>query len=349
MNVTLPTIPSRANGPARNAILQIHPSLRCNLSCTHCYSSSGPAVRTALDVRVVCDVITDAAAMGYKVVSISGGEPFLYKELHNILVHAKSLGLRTTVTTNGFFTGKERLNRLYGLIDALAISLDGIPEIHNKMRGSGHAFMRLEAGLKYVRKAEIPFGFIHCLTQRNWEHLLWVASFAAKSKACLLQIHPLELAGRANDKMIGEAPEDEVLAKVYILALMLANKYEGTMKVQLDLLYRDHIREEPGLVYAEKLEDKFSQATPAQLLGLLVLEANGTIVPLSYGFSRNYKLCNVKEQSLARAWPCYLVNGYPKFQTLCRLVWSELCGPQAPLLSNWYEVIVTRSHRVLVQ
>jgi MoaA/NifB/PqqE/SkfB family radical SAM enzyme len=339
----LPT-PSGASGPARNAIIQIHPSLRCNLSCAHCYSSSGPAVSTELDAAVVCEVISDAAAMGYQVVSVSGGEPMMYGGLDEVLAHAKSLGLRTTVTTNGFFTGQKRLERLRELVDVLAVSLDGPPELHNEIRGSARAFERLEAGLKNVLKAGIPFGFIHTLTRRNWEHLLWVAEFAAASGAQLLQIHPLELAGRAGSQMTSDAPEEDIRAKVYILAFALADKYGDTMKVQLDLLYRDHLREEPGLVYAGESDGESGGAAPAQSLGLIVLEADGTVVPVSYGFSRSYRLCNVKEQRLADVWPDYLTNGYPAFRDLCRQVWDELSAPDAPLLSNWHEVIVSRSH-----
>jgi len=337
-------LPSGTPGPARKAIIQIHPSLRCNLSCAHCYSSSGPMVRTELDVVTVCEVISDAAAMGYQVVSISGGEPMMYGGLDKVLTHAKSLGLLTTVTTNGFSTGQERMSRLRELVDVLAISLDGPPEIHNEIRGSARAFERLEAWLKIVRQAEIPFGFIHTLTQRNWEHLLWVAEFAATNGAHLLQIHPLELAGRAGSEMSRDAPADDVLAKVYVLVFALAGKYGETMKVQLDLLYRDHLREEPELVYAEEPEGKPDQTTLAQSIGLLVLEPDGTVVPISYGFSRRYRLCNVKEQRLADAWPVYLSNGYPAFRALCRCVWGELCAPDAPPLSNWYEVIVSRSY-----
>src|SRR5271168_4985172 len=97
-------LPGGASGPARTAILQIHPSLRCNLSCAHCYSSSGPAVRAELDAFTICRVISDAAAMGYRVVSVSGGEPLMYSALDKVLGHAKSLDMLTTVTTNGFFT-----------------------------------------------------------------------------------------------------------------------------------------------------------------------------------------------------------------------------------------------------
>jgi Fe-coproporphyrin III synthase len=300
--------------------------------------------RTELDATTVCEVVSDAAAMGYQVVSVSGGEPLMYGGLDKVLAHARSLGLRTTVTTNGFFTGQGRLDRLRKLVDVLAISLDGPPQIHNEIRGSAHAFERLEAGLENVRKAGIQFGFIHTLTQRNWENLLWVAKFAARNGARLLQIHPLELTGRAGSQMAGDASGDDVLAKVYVLAFALASKYGDTMKVQLDLLYNDHLREEPGLVYAEEPQGKRDPTTAAQVLGLLVLEPDGTVVPVSYGFSRRYQLCNVKERRLADAWPEYLANGYPEFRALCRRVWSELCAPDAPLLSNWHEVIVSRSY-----
>jgi Fe-coproporphyrin III synthase len=337
-------VPGGASGPARRAILQIHPSLRCNLSCSHCYSSSNPMARTELDVTTVCEVISDAATMGYQVISVSGGEPLLYGGLDEVLAHARSLGLRTTVTTNGFFTGHDRFGRFSKLVDVLAISLDGPPQIHNEIRGSAYAFERLEAGLENVRQAGIQFGFIHTLTQRNWQHLLWVAEFAAENGARLLQIHPLELTGRAARQMAGEASEDDVLAKVYILAFALANRYGDKMKVQLDLLYRDHLREEPGLVYAEDPQRQREQTIPAQALGLLVLEPDGAVVPVSYGFSRRYKLCNVKEQRLVDAWPHYWANGYPEFRALCHRVWDELCASDAPLLSNWHEVIVSSSH-----
>ncbi len=128
----------------------------------------------------------------------------------------------TTVTTNGFFSGQERLNRLRKLVDVLAISLDGPPEIHNRIRGSAHAFERLEGGLENVRNAGIPFGFIHTPTQRNWEHLLWMAELRRQQRGAPAQIHPLEVAGRAASQMTGEAPGDDVLAKVYILAFALA-------------------------------------------------------------------------------------------------------------------------------
>src|ERR1039457_6235914 len=70
--------PFESCGPTGQRILQIHPTLRCNLQCEHCYSSSGPWSREELDLDVVNNVVSDAARMGYGVLSVSGGEPFLY-------------------------------------------------------------------------------------------------------------------------------------------------------------------------------------------------------------------------------------------------------------------------------
>src|SRR5262249_39165844 len=287
---------------------------------------------------------SDAAAMGYKVVSVSGGEPLIYRGLETVLDHAKAVGLQTTVTTNGFFIGQGQLSRLRGLVDVLAISLDGPPELHNELRGSPQAFERLRGNVENLRNAGIPFGFIHTLTSRNWEHLLWTAEFAAENEAGLLQIQPLELNGRAKTQMTTETLPDDVLAKVYILAFALASKYSDTMKVQIDLFYREHLIEDPSMVYADELSQQLDQIVPTQLLGLLVLEPDGNVVPVAYGFSRDYAVCNIRETSLYEAWSQYLATRYSSFRSLCRRVWIELCEPNAPWLTNWHEKIVASSH-----
>src|SRR3954447_14006106 len=85
----------------RQRTIQIHPSLRCNLACQHCYSLSGPAERAELSRVLVNDLIDDATGEGYTTLAISGGEPTLWPGLHSTLARAKSNGLITTLTSNG--------------------------------------------------------------------------------------------------------------------------------------------------------------------------------------------------------------------------------------------------------
>src|SRR5262249_36752110 len=174
-------------GPAQDSIVQIHPTRRCNLRCLHCYSSSGPEQRDQLDASILERAITDAYAEGYRVASFSGGEPILYKDLPRLLRHAKSGGMRTTVTSNGMLLDERRLQGLAGVTDVLAISLDGIPESHNQMRASERAFETMTERLPAVRASRIPFGFIFTLTMYNVNEVEWAAEFAFQQGARLFQ------------------------------------------------------------------------------------------------------------------------------------------------------------------
>jgi molybdenum cofactor biosynthesis enzyme MoaA len=344
MNAASPNS-TKTCGPTGQRILQLHPSLRCNLCCEHCYSSSGPEVRAELDPAMVCGLVSDAARMGYQVVSFSGGEPFLYSGLREVLRHAKSLDLRTTVTTNGYFLQPRRLESLRDFVDVLAVSLDGPPELHNRLRGSPQAFDRLCGGLQSLRSSGLNFGFIHTLTQQTWEHLLWIAEFAATSGARLLQLHPLEMAGRAEGRLGELCAEEDGLAKAYLMATALAAKYSESMTVQVDLLHREQMMRAPETVYADELPDGWDAIAPADLLGLIVMEADGAMVPISYGFSRRYQICSLKENGLDQGWQSFLHQGYPEFRRVCRELFEELVAPNQRPLFNWHERVVARSHR----
>jgi len=295
----------------------------------HCYSRSGPWAREELDLKAVNQAVSHAALMGYKVLSVSGGEPFLYSGLSRVLRHARAEGMRTTVTTNGYFLSARYLEPLRDALDGLAISLDGPPEIHNRMRASPQAFDRLCTGLEELRACSVNFGLIHTVTRETWIHLLWIAEFAARNGAGLLQLHPLELAGRAEEALRDVAPADDVLSKTYLPAAALAAKYRGVMAIQTDLLHRDQVLCDPGLIYSGSTDELWEWSIPAQLLSVMVPEPDGVTVPLTYGFSRHYKICNVKQRMLCEGWPLFVRDIYPRLRQLCQNVFDELTAPGA--------------------
>jgi sulfatase maturation enzyme AslB (radical SAM superfamily) len=230
------------------------------------------------------------------------------------------------------------------LIDVLAVSLDGPPELHNRLRGSASAFDRLCAGLDNLRASGLKFGLIHTLTRETWEHLSWIGEFAAAHGAQLLQLHPLEMAGRG-ESLGGLCAEEDGLAKAYLVATALAAKYSPSMTVQVDLLHRDQVMRNPQMVYADELSGDWNASPPADLLSLLVMEADGTVVPLSYGFSRHYQVCSLKEQRLDQGWRSFLNQRYPDFRQLCRSLFEELTSPDQRPLFNWHERVVARSQQ----
>jgi len=322
-------------------ILQLHPTRRCNLRCLHCYSLSGPEERDLLSYDVLADALSDASEQGYKVASFSGGEPILYKELGRLLLHAKSLGMRTTVTSNGMLLEGARLEMLAGCTDVLAISLDGIPDSHNRMRASHQAFERMQANLEGVRQSGIDFGFIFTLTLYNVNELDWCAQFALEQGAKLFQIHPLEEVGRAAEVLIGERPDEVESAYAFLEADRIRKEYGDRLFVQLDVFHRELVQRFPARFYADA--DGDGKTTLSECVTPLVVEADGMVVPIEYGFSREFAVGSLLDARLKDLAPVWIETRHAAFRQLCRNVYQEACTPSSLPFLNWYELVGARS------
>jgi Fe-coproporphyrin III synthase len=329
------------SGPVATPVLQIHASLRCNLACAHCYSHSSPTAAAAVPISAICRLIEDAAELGYRAVAFSGGEPLVYPWLPEALRKAGSLGLRTSITTNGTLLDPARLTALADLVSLFAVSLDGPPALHAEIRGSPIAFDRLLQGVANLRAAGTRFGFLHTLTRRSWEHLPWLADFAQSNGAGLFHIHPLEMFGRAAETMRDQTPDDEVLMRAYLLSLALLARYKDQMSIQVDLIHRDQALRNPARFYAT---DHYSETgRAADLLGVVVLEPDGALVPIAYGFSRCFTICNIRDEGFASAWTRYVETGYPALRRLCRATLDTVASAAMPSLFNWHDLIVQQS------
>jgi MoaA/NifB/PqqE/SkfB family radical SAM enzyme len=324
--------------------IQIHPSRLCNLSCLHCYSFSSPKERGALGVALLSDALSDAADEGYDYVSISGGEPLLYKPLKTLLINAKDIGYKTAITTNGMLLNEGHLEKLGGVTDFIAVSLDGIPESHNRMRNSEMAFEKMSENLELLRDSAIPFGFIFTLTQYNLHELDWVINFALEQGAKLLQIHPLENNGFASEQLIDEFPDRTESAYAYLYSGTMVQKLNGKLAIQIDYANRTLVQEEPNQVYV--FDQKPTYTTPlADCLGRLAIEPDGTIVPIQYGFSRNYALGNIQNTNFKKLANDWKKNKMYNFYDLCESVYQEVIDDSKPFVFNWNEIIAAASNR----
>lgn len=322
-------------------ILQVHPTRRCNLRCLHCYSNSAPEQRDTLEYQDLEDVLTDAREQGYLTASFSGGEPVLYRKLGSLLRHAKAISMGTTVTSNGMLLNQARLASLADCTDVLAISLDGVPESHDRMRACAGAFDAMAANLDLVRASKINFGFIFTLTQFNVHEASWVAEFAIAQGAKLLQIHPLEVVGRAAEKLPESAPDEIESAYAYLEAERIRQTYGDRLFVQVDLFHRDLVARYPRVFHAD--EETPTSAKLADYANPLVVEADGMLVPYGYGFSRKYAVGSIRDQRLNQLAPAWIRAVYPDFRALCRRVYQEACQPTDLPFLNWYEMIHLRS------
>jgi Fe-coproporphyrin III synthase len=328
-------------------VLQLHPTRRCNLRCLHCYSNSAPAERYEQDVLQLVEVVGEAANQGYRVVSISGGEPLLYSGLSSLLTEARRLGMRTTVTTNGLLLNEGRTEMLAGLSDFLAISLDGAPERHNYLRNAAWAFELMQQKLERVRQSGLSFGFLFTLTHENLADLEWVAEFAVNEGAEVLQIHALEETGRARSALTGQAPTDIDATLAWLIAERLKKRLSGKLRIHLDLINREALRCSNSSRRKEAAEvPQSSVARLADFISPLVIETDGTVVPLQYGFPRAYALGNLNERSLEEVAVYWSKHLQPDFAALYECVLGKLAQPAELPFVNWYEFVACAAREI---
>jgi MoaA/NifB/PqqE/SkfB family radical SAM enzyme len=294
-------------------------------------------VREELPRALLAHCLEDGADLGYRQLAVSGGEPLLYPHLAELLSRARELGMITTVTSNGMLLSPARLELLAPHLDVLAISIDGTPIEHDRIRGRRGAFFATLARLPEVRASGIPFGFIFTLTQHNVDSLEFVVRLAAAEGARSLQVHPLTLHGRAAAELPASRPDGiELLA-----ALLEAGRLgaECGVAVQVDAVsgeqlasYRDH------LVPERPVRDLTSVAP------ILVVEADGVVLPLTHEVSRSLRLGSLRDARLAALARDWLAAGSgDRLADACARTWAELSQSAGETAAYWYDEVAART------
>lgn len=118
--------------------LDVYLTNACNLRCKFCFNlDRETAPRIALDD--ICTILESAYRRGNRYVSITGGEPFIYKPIFDVIEHAHGLGYWINILSHGGLLTEEKVRRLkkYWRL-RIRISLDG-PDAatHDALRGAG--------------------------------------------------------------------------------------------------------------------------------------------------------------------------------------------------------------------
>ncbi len=134
----------------------------CNLTCTHCFISCSPTNHTheLMTLEQIRPYLAEAVELGVKEYYFTGGEPFINKEMEEIIRETLRVG-PVTVLTNGLLLDTARCERLAAqAADSeysfdVRISLDGYnAETNDAIRGAG-TFDRILSGIKNAAAAGI--------------------------------------------------------------------------------------------------------------------------------------------------------------------------------------------------
>ncbi len=167
---------------------QWHITDKCNLRCSHCYQTSytDTSEPSLEELKSIADKINNTLAVWKKEgrVAITGGEPFIKKELLPLLQylnHQPAIN-KISVLTNGTLI-KDHIAALKTLtkLHYIQMSLEGGREINDRIRGSG-VFDKVQKSTKLLNENGIPVRWMVTLQKMNVEDVPHIIDLALQNK-----------------------------------------------------------------------------------------------------------------------------------------------------------------------
>ncbi|WP_351228562.1 radical SAM protein [Streptomyces sp. NPDC002133] len=173
---------------------------RCNLECDHCFHGKRLQHADAFTTEQAINPITLMREQyGTEAVTLLGGEPFVYKDLAQVVRHAKEeLGQQVEICTNGYLI-ERRLTEIAPHLDLLRVSLEGISSTNDRIRKVGSYQSALEA-LSLARRLGVPTGVTTTVTSQNINEVLPLAHALSRFGVRQLKLHHLRAVGNAAER-----------------------------------------------------------------------------------------------------------------------------------------------------
>jgi MoaA/NifB/PqqE/SkfB family radical SAM enzyme/ubiquinone/menaquinone biosynthesis C-methylase UbiE len=240
--------------PGRDQVLKLqhlrelwfHLTNRCNQACRHCLFASSPSDAAELESQRVRDIASEAFALGCRVFALTGGEPMFYADFAPVVDFLLQFDqTHVMVLTNGLFLKDfaAELDRWPGSRFHLQISLDGLEQNHDRLRGPG-AFAALMENLRWLKAQGRTCTLSMCVTQANYTDLPALIDLAGEMGAANFHLIWYFIRGRGTR-------EQFVLPEDIVPQVMEASRRAAAQGISLDNLdiLRSQIFAPPGTIY----------------------------------------------------------------------------------------------------
>lgn len=141
-------------------LIHMMPTHACNLRCKSCgqfgstgfYTNSSPPSSERVLTKEVFKSFIDQVARFRPTIFLTGGEPFLHKDIAELIRHIKAKGLILWIVSNGTQFERFAEDIVDAGVDVLYISIDGPDEKHDEIRGMNGCFKKIKTGIEKIKK-----------------------------------------------------------------------------------------------------------------------------------------------------------------------------------------------------
>jgi radical SAM protein with 4Fe4S-binding SPASM domain len=304
------------------------------------FPSRSPELTTEEILEVVDDLVN---ALGVRKIRLASLEPLLREDIFEIISHIRSLGSDCVVLSNGMGIDREKARDLVlSSPNVVKLSLDGVGEVHDTVRGVDGAFDELLASVENIRDARVAL-------RSRLPELHAAATISSLNYFQLAEIHQL-----ARDigldyfefGLVMEVPEDICRSTRYLgrnvassqftpqeTSLRLGPEELQTIRSTAEMILNEGKDRTPlGFVLhpLSKLARGFGLPDSCPYQSHLFIDPDGNIIPCS--FLLGVVLGNIRQRPVSEIWDNIEHRAFRLYQRsqgfpVCR----ELCADTGSL------------------
>ncbi|MBZ5621012.1 MAG: radical SAM protein [Acidobacteriia bacterium] len=286
---------------------------RCQLSCRHCFNSSGPDNVAELPLAVLERIFDQAASWGVRSVRLSGGEPTIHRDFRAVVDACAGCGLGIALNTHGVYS-RDILEYLKtAAIDQFLVSVDGLEENNDAIRGHG-LFRRAVDSCRELHAAGRPVMMSCHLGECNAADASGLIRLAAEIGVDV-KFSPIRPIGRAIRKLPGVMIRPETYLTVVERIARLRSVHSAT-KILIDFDILDDAVPDGACQRASQMSSCKAGRT------MININYDGGVYPCPFFVTpeQEFSAGNVQRDDLLDVW-----RNSPVFAPFRKHRKSELC------------------------
>jgi MoaA/NifB/PqqE/SkfB family radical SAM enzyme len=155
----------------------------CNFRCKHCYVPDSYRQKykvKELKTKEIFSILEQLKSMGCFYLGFTGGEPFLRKDIMEVLQYAKGCGFEVIIYTNGSLVDEPLAEKLAYLgLNKVDITIPAISKAAFKRITGVNLRDRVFKGVELLHKKGVKLGFKTCILKENEAEIKKIGKFTA--------------------------------------------------------------------------------------------------------------------------------------------------------------------------
>lgn len=264
LTIGLDFLKSKFFGLHKPLMVSWETTFKCNSKCKYC-DFGRINKKDAIGTKMAINLIKEMGYLGTKILSFTGGEPLLRKDIELLVGEAKKQSIYTNISTNGSLLPK-KIHKIRD-IDMISVSIDGPKKIHDFLRGGG-SYENVLKGLRVAKEYGVKTMISTTLCKQNISHVDFILNKAKELNVGII-FQPVERWPKSSENV--EKFQSTKSKYVQVIEKLISVKKKDKKLI---------INSISGLVHLKNWPDKITMNCPAGKL-ICRIGADGKIYPCS--------------------------------------------------------------------